>query len=1301
MTSMQQRIDALDWSKTSIGSREQWPQSLRTAVSICIDSRFPILIWWGPDLVKIYNDAYAPILGDKHPAALGAPGRTVWPEIWPVIGPMLDQVIQAGIATWSDDQVLMMNRHGYLEETYFTFSYSPIRDESGGIGGIFTAVTETTSRVIGERRLDTLRQLAASAGAAKTLNEACGTAAAILATNPKDIPFAALYVRRDGDYERVQAVGDVPHDLPAQTDGTLAVENALTLPLQIAGEANVSALLVVGVSPHRLLDDEYRAFFSLVAGHVTSAMSDATAFEAQRRRAEALAELDRAKTAFFSNISHEFRTPLTLMLGPVEDLLEEGRMEAVDRERLELAHRNALRLLKLVNALLDFSRIEAGRIDAVYEPVELASLTSDLAGVFRSAVERAGLRLIVNTPPLGEPVYVDREMFEKMVLNLLSNALKFTFEGEIEVSLRGRGDCVEVAVRDTGTGIPAEELPHLFERFHRVRNARGRTNEGSGIGLALVNELAKLHGGSVSIESEVNRGSTFTITFPLGTAHLAEGRIGATRTRESTAARADSFIEEALRWSGERPAPEVRRHEGRILLADDNADMRDYVKRLLRDSYDVEAVHDGLDALEAALREPPALVLSDVMMPRMDGFALLRALRENERTREVPVILLSARAGEEAKVEGLDAGADDYLTKPFSAKELLARVHAHVRLQQVRHDAHTAIRESEAKFATAFDRSPLALTITALDDGRLLDVNAGFVRLSGYSREEAVGRTVDELHLWVDHGLRTDGLQKLRLGDFIADVEARFRTKSGEIRFGVIGAAVVEINQRRCILSSVVDITERKRADEALRESERRFREFADTAPAMLWISEADGSCSFISRGWSEFTGQTEEEALGFGWTAAVHPDDRAAAQQAFLAGNTHRLPVSFDYRIRRVNGEYRWAIDTGHPRFSDSGEFLGYIGSVIDITDRKLAEQAKDQFLSTLSHELRTPLTSGYGWVKLLAKSRDPELLDTGLRAIEESFVNQMKLIDDLLDVSRIASGKLRIDLQPLDLGSVIDAAVELVRPSAEAREIALHVHAREPLAVRGDGARLKQIFWNLLANAIKFTPPGGVVDVRVKSSDGFAEVSVTDTGEGIDAKFLPHVFDRFRQADGSSSRRHGGLGLGLSIVASLVEAHGGQVSAHSDGAGKGATFLVRLPLIETSRVLASRSAKPDNARNLLAGARVLIVDDDAAARDVMVAALERAGAVVRPCVNADDAFDAVHQWRPDILVSDLAMPQQDGYSLIRRLRDAGSRVPALAITAYVRAEDEVRVHDAGFQRHVAKPFDPEDLVRAVRDLV
>ena len=1291
MPSLQQLVENFDWASTPIGPRHAWPQSLRTSVSICLASRFPILVWWGPDLTMIYNDAYRPFLGDKHPRSLGAAGRSVWGEIWPVIGPLLDQVRYEGKATWSDDQLLMMNRHGFLEETYFTFSYSPILDESGGVGGIFTAVTETTHRVIGERRLETLRKLAASANQSKTVEAACHNAAAIAATNPLDLPYAAIEIRDD---ERCNV----------QT-GNAASAKTIEVPLIVPGESESSGRLIAGISPHLAFDDAYRNFMALVGGHIGGAIGNAKAYEMERERAESLAELDRAKTAFFSNVSHEFRTPLTLMLGPLEDVLEIESLPSEARDHIEVAHRNALRLLKLVNTLLDFSRIEAGRIEAVYEPIDLARYTSDLASVFRSAIERAGLQFVIDCNPLDELVYVDREMWEKIVLNLVSNALKFTFDGQIEVSLRRDGSNAVLSVRDTGTGISEEEVPHLFERFYRVRNARSRTHEGSGIGLALVQELARLMGGTVSVDTQLGSGSTFTVTVPFGSAHLPADRVGTPRTLASTAPIADAWREEALRWTGDELAMSAAgssysRDSARILVADDNADMRQYVQRLLGARYDVEAVADGAAALEAARRRTPDVIIADVMMPNMDGFELLKTIRGDERLRNLAVILLSARAGEEARVEGLDSGADDYLVKPFSAKELLARVDAHLRLQRVRREAQEALRASEVKFSTAFDRSPLALTITSLETGRFVEVNEAFVRFSGFSRDETIGRSPEDLGLWLEPEKRRERLAQLRNGIAVPDIESRFRIKSGEERIGMIGAARVDINGRPCILNSLLDITERKRAEEALRESEARFREFADAAPATLWITEPDGSCSFLSRGWRELTGQTSEEALGWGWTTAIHPDDRTPVHDAFLAANEKREPFSLDCRVRAVDGTYRWIIASGRPRFGASGEYLGFVGSVIDITDRKRAEQSKDEFLATLSHELRTPLTSGYGWIKLLGKTRDSELLETGLHALEQSLVNQMKLIDDLLDVSRIAAGKIFLDIQPLDLTPVIGSALEMVRPAAAAKSIDLSARLQPMLPVQGDGARLKQVFWNILTNAIKFTPPGGSVEVDAHQRGAAAVVTIRDTGEGIDPLFVPHVFQPFRQQDSSTTRRHGGLGIGLSIVSSLVSAHGGSVRAASDGINKGSTFIVTIPLLQQKDVALPPSIVQTDREQRIEGARVLVVDDDSAARRIMSAVLSAAGAEVREFTNVGDAFEAITKWQPHIVISDLAMPNEDGYSLIRRIRDTGSRVPAVAITAYARPEDQARVRAAGFQRHVAKPFDPAELVRVVREL-
>ena len=797
---------AKDWSQTPLGPVEDWPQSLKTSVSICLDSRFPIVMYWGPEFVVLYNDAYSAILGSKHPWALGQRCCDCWAEIWDTIGPMLEGVVHTAEATWSDDLLLLLNRYGYAEECYFSFSFSPVRIEAGAVGGVFTAVIETTDNVIGERRLRTLRDLAAQGGDAKSEEDACNIAAEILSQNLFDVPFSALCVRAGSGFS-IQCSSGVPPGHPLRSllseptsilskklnevaDLAQPVEvdlhslgcdlpcgawdvppsTGLLMPVAAVGPEGYPGVLVCAVSPKKRLDESYRTFFSLVNRQIATSIADARSHEEEHKRAEALAELDRAKTLFFSNISHEFRTPLTLMLGPLEETLSRGKLPPHEMAQLNMVHRNGLRLLKLVNTLLDFTRIEAGRVQVVYEPTDLASLTTDLASVFRSAIERAGMRLHVDCPALPQPVFIDRDMWEKIVLNLLSNAFKYTLQGEIAVELKPSGDHVELSVRDTGAGIAFEELPRIFERFYRTHTSHARTNEGTGIGLAYVQELVKLHGGSITVQSSPGAGSTFTVSIPFGQAHLPADRIKAARLQVSTALGAEPFVEEALRWlpdqqlpdSGpdyrafldlqgvSRPSTTLDKSSAppipRILLADDNADMRDYVRRLLRENYEVETVADGEAALASARRDPPQLVLADVMMPGLDGFGLLQHLRRDEALKNIPVILISARAGEESRIEGLQSGADDYLVKPFSGRELSARVASHLAMARIRHAAATTERALRAEAEIERTRLQAAFTQTyafmvfLTTDGTVIDANHAAVEGAGFTRDQVVGR---------------------------------------------------------------------------------------------------------------------------------------------------------------------------------------------------------------------------------------------------------------------------------------------------------------------------------------------------------------------------------------------------------------------------------------------------------------------------------------------------------------------------------------------------------------------------------
>ena len=755
----------LDWTSSPLGPPATWPQSLRSIVQMMLTSSYQMWMGWGPELAYLYNDAYRPTLGVKHPLSLGKPVAGVWKEIWGDIGPLIENVLATGEAHYGEGMLLLLERSGFPEETYHTFSYSPLFDDAGSVAGLFCVVVEETERVLNERRLATIRELASSFAGLKTEGDLFAAVTTCLGGNLKDLPFTLHYLQEDeGRSARlVSSTGLAPghpaaprtlevdsspwpfaalqgsspavvvEDLAARFgvlpsgDWDRPPQAALLVPLaQQTQDAAAAGFMVVGLNPYRVGDDNLRAFIGLLAGQVASGLSSVRAYEEERRRATALAEIDRAKTAFFSNVSHEFRTPLTLMLGPLEDVLEQQPDAEATRVQVQLAHRNGVRLLRLVNSLLDFSRIEAGRVEATYERTDLGQFTADIAATFRSAMDKAGLELVIDTASLPGWVYVDRDMWEKVVLNLLSNAFKFTFEGQISVSVGPVGEqACAITVADTGVGIPESELPKLFERFHRVEGAQGRSFEGSGIGLALVQELVKLHGGAIGVQSEEGVGTRVTVTLPLGAAHLPAERVRDHSDAASSPSRAQAFVDEALQWlpsanddpaaldaTGLDDAPSARVGVDRtVLLADDNADMRDYVTRLLRaQGYAVTAVSDGEAALARAREAAPDLILSDVMMPNLDGYGLLRAVRDDQSLAGVPVVLLSARAGEEARVEGLDAGADDYLVKPFSARELIARVNANIQMAKLRREAARAVMASEQRLLMTQERLSLALS---------------------------------------------------------------------------------------------------------------------------------------------------------------------------------------------------------------------------------------------------------------------------------------------------------------------------------------------------------------------------------------------------------------------------------------------------------------------------------------------------------------------------------------------------------------------------------------------------------------
>jgi signal transduction histidine kinase/DNA-binding response OmpR family regulator len=729
-------LRSTDWSDTLVGPVSEWPTELRAAVRTVLSSRLPMLIWWGPELVQIYNEAFEPLLGDKHPAAMGQPASQCWPEVWTQLGPLADRVLAGDGATLSRNFLLFLSRHGYVEETYWTFSYSPISNDINEVLGIFVATTDVTTQMVGERRLATVHELGTMSRAdLHSLTEAGQAALRVMARNRPALPFAACYLR-DGDELQLAAsygiVSDTgacpltvslesslaiarvarsgssqmfdlrpfaqPGDVAASPLGPAVPSLAMLSPLTITGDRDPAGVLVLGINPYRAVDDIYRSFLDLVARWCSTLVGDARAFESERRRIQMLAELDDAKTRFFQNVSHEFRTPLTLVLGAFQgaDVESSPGSVVLDAERFDTARTAALRLDRLVDAILTFAQVEGGALVAHRQPVDVAALTQECASMFRSAMEQAGLAFNVEVPTTATVVDIDPEMWSRIVLNLISNAYKFTQQGDIDVRLRVSGDQAVLEVRDSGIGIEAQSLDRLFERFHQVPGATPRTGPGAGIGLALVADLVGAHDGQVEVKSTPGRGSVFTVSVPLSST-AAAGVVPATPS--------DNLRDQVLSDLGSpsRQPEEAVHHDapvgssrgGHVLLVEDNADLRQYVVRLLRDDgWEVTEAPDAETAL--AIDVTPDLVLSDVMLPGVDGLALVRLLRANPAFNRIPVILLTARAGPESAAAGLTAGADDYIVKPFDAVELLARLAVHHELACLR---NFALDEAENRSA--------------------------------------------------------------------------------------------------------------------------------------------------------------------------------------------------------------------------------------------------------------------------------------------------------------------------------------------------------------------------------------------------------------------------------------------------------------------------------------------------------------------------------------------------------------------------------------------------------------------------
>ncbi|WP_454742425.1 response regulator [Cupriavidus necator] len=1273
---------AHDWAATPLGPPQGWPHSLRTAIRIMLTSRQPIWIGWGDALHFFYNDAYKSIIGGKHPAALGQPTSVVWHEIWPEIAPLLATAMTGTEGTFVEQKLLIMERNGYPEETYYTFSYSPVPNDHGGTGGIICANSDDTERVLAERQLNVLREVAASATDARTWREACERTMRALSSDPRDIVFALLYIAEPGAraLQRVAVAGIDPHHPAAPP--TLALEaltpwpvagvlqhqrpglvnglatrfatplpggawgvppgSAAVIAVAPSGSASHRGVLVVGLNPFRLFDDRYRSFLNLVAGQIGAAMNSAQAYEEARKRAEALAEIDRAKTAFFSNISHEFRTPLTLMMGPLEELLRRTGADE-DRALLEMAQRSGLRLLKLVNALLDFSRIESGRVRMRRQPTDLSTFTADLASLFRASVEGAGMALRVDCPPLARTVAVDRDMWETIVLNLVSNAFKFTFAGTITVSVAARSDAdgdgaMVLRVHDTGIGIPPAELPRIFERFHRVEGAQGRSIEGSGIGLALVQELVRLHGGTIEAESEAGTGTCFAVTLPAAPATAMPADVDTTAAPAASSAQARAYVDAALRWpQAEAPAMAmaaedvaVQAHAAEaalaaqaggaasaatVLVVDDNNDLRDYMRRLLRAAgHRVALAADGEAALALARAQPPALIVSDVMMPRLDGLGLVRALRADAALRDTPVLLLSARAGEEARVGGLGCGADDYLVKPFSARELLARVASNLRLSELRRATERHLQELNATLERRVTQAVADhdrlwelsedLLMVAGFDGSLQRVSPAWTRTLGQAPHEALGRPY---------------LSFIYPDDLVPVTAqlAALRHDGNPVRF--------ECRQPR--------------ADGALR--------------WLAWTLTVDPANGHIHGVGRDVTGDREAQAALRHADAALRTAQKMEAIGKLTGGVAH-----------------------------DFNNLLQVIGGNLQLLARDLADDAG------AGPRLRNALAGVARGAKLSA-----QLLAFGRRQpLAPKVVNLGRLVRSLDDMLHRALGDgIEIDTVVADgLGNTLVDPFQvenaLLNLAINARD-AMHGHGR--LTIEARNAPLAEALEEPDAHVARAAPEAA------PSGTQYVMLAVTDTGVGMPPEVQEHVFEPFFTTKPEGQ----GTGLGLSMVYGFMRQSGGHVKLHSEP-GRGTTVRLYLPRVQQAE---DPGIELDTGPARGGAETVLVVEDDEAVRATVVDMLASLGYQVLRARDAQDALELVERGElVDLLFSDVVMPGPlRSTELARKVREHLPGVGVLFTSGYT---DSVIVHDGRLDAGIellSKPYTHEAMARKVRHVL
>ena len=1244
---MGEMIRSFDWTTTPLGEPQYWQQSLKTCVRILLTSPQPMFVWWGKNYINIYNDAYKFILGAKHPKALGRPGNETWKEIWNEVGTRADIVFSKNEGTFDDALLLIMNRHGYDEETYFKFSYNPVPGDNGGTAGLFCACTEETDRIISERRMNALHDLSKVLSEKKSVAEVFQASVDVLKKNGKSFPYALVYswnmenqlglcaytseklldfypasINTDKPNDRYYdllkviatkkpiVVDDLRErlgDLPTG-EWSIPPSNGLLLPIFQSNQDTPFAILKVGVNPYLQPDEKYMGFAQLIADQISTALSNVRALEDERKRIQALEEIDKAKTVFFSNISHEFRTPLTLMLGPLEELINSkgGNLSGRDKNSIETTHRNALRLLKLVNTLLDFSRIESGRQEANFTLTDISYLTKNLAANFRSVIEKAGLTLEVKAEEIIQPVYLDKQMWEKIVFNLLSNAFKYTLNGKITINIYAENDHAVFSVTDTGIGIPETELPKMFERFHRVNNSAGRSFEGTGIGLSLTKELVQLQGGNISVKSKEGTGSTFKVAIPFGKDHLDINRINNAKTETKEESfniyidESSNLLETDRRF--DEPVENIS-SDTTILVVDDNADMREHLRSILERHYRVVTASNGLNALHRMRESKPDIIISDIMMPIMNGLQFLKEVKQDKQTARIPFILLTARAGEESKLEGYETGADDYLVKPFSGLELIARVKAQIEISK-------KWNETEQRLTGLLMQAPAAIAVMEGPRHVYTLVNAQFQRMFARTNEQLIGRSIKEVFPEIsDTGVNELFDEIYRSGETYMAHEwpSHYFDENGKMREGFYNFVVhpmKDINgQVTDLMVHAVETTESVLARKKIEDNAAMIRNMYMNTPAFVAVFKGPdhvyelvnpyyqtviGNRDVIGKkmldALPELKGQGIDTLFDHVYSTGETVIDKERMLMLSRGENQEPEVAYFDYSFQPIYDETKniigilaFGIDitmqvTARKKIEESEEKLEQEVAARTIDLQRINKEL-ESFNYIASHDLQEPLRKIQTFVELIRRDEDRAQHGSYLERIRSSAYRMSELIKSLLTYSNLSSSNTVFET--IDLNETVKEVLSDLELLIEEKKATIKT-GKLPL-INAIPMQMYQLFLNIISNSLKFSTKEPNIKIKtqrigassankilgINGSQEYMKITFVDNGIGIESKFNEQVFKLFQRLH--LKNEYPGTGVGLSIVKRIVENHNGFIHLDSEPK-KGTTINIYLPSLATN---------------------------------------------------------------------------------------------------------------------------------------